>query len=80
MIKSKELASPNSCLNKAADDEMMFVLRAKDPAAPAAILAWIAMRVILGLNKVDDPKLVEAADTGNEMARQREAGKFDRPA
>jgi hypothetical protein len=40
MLKREELELPTSCLNKAADDEPIFVLRAKDPCAPAAILAW----------------------------------------
>jgi hypothetical protein len=34
------------------------------------------MRVALGLNKADDLKLVEASDTADYMARQRESGKF----
>ena len=40
MIKSKELADPNSCLNKAEDDEPIFVLRAKDPIAAHIINHW----------------------------------------
>jgi hypothetical protein len=38
MIKNLELTNPDSCLNKAADDEMVFVLRAKDPCRPGSHL------------------------------------------
>jgi hypothetical protein len=43
VIKSKELATPTSCLNKAASDEMVFVLRAKDPVAAQTIRHWATM-------------------------------------
>lgn len=40
MKKRDEIEQPNSCLNKAAEDEPVFVLRAKDPIAPAAVEEW----------------------------------------
>lgn len=40
MLKRDELSDANSCLNKAADNEPLFVLRANDPTAPAAVAAW----------------------------------------
>lgn len=43
MQKNQELATPSSCLNKAADDEPIFVLRANDPIAPAVVRFWAAM-------------------------------------
>lgn len=43
MLKSKELATPTSCLNKAAADEPLFVLRAKDPVAAMTIRHWATM-------------------------------------
>lgn len=33
MIKRDEVSNPNSCLNRAKDDEMVFVLLARDEAA-----------------------------------------------
>jgi hypothetical protein len=60
MRKRDELADPGSCLNKAREDEWLFVLLGRDPAAPAAVHAWIAERVRLGLNGPDDPKIREA--------------------
>lgn len=40
MIKRDEIANPNSCINKAADDEPIFVLRAHDPVAPEIVREW----------------------------------------
>lgn len=40
MIKSKELSSKNSCINRAGDDEPLFVLRANDPDAPGIVDTW----------------------------------------
>jgi len=40
VIKRNELANPNSCLNKAADDEPLFVFRANDPLAPQLVREW----------------------------------------
>ena len=40
MIKSDEIGRPDSCLNKAGDDEPLFVLRANDPLAAATVEYW----------------------------------------
>jgi hypothetical protein len=40
MLKKDELTNPNSCLNRASDDEPLFVLRAQDVFAAAAIKEW----------------------------------------
>ncbi len=60
MRKRDELTDPNSCLNKARDDEFLFVLLGRDKAAPAAVRAWIVERIRLGKNKWTDPQIVEA--------------------
>ena len=62
MKKSIELSDPNSCLNKARDDERLFILLGRDVAAPAAIRAWIAERIRLGKNQSDDLQIVEATE------------------
>lgn len=41
MRKVDEIADPNSCLNKAADEEYIFVLRAQDMTAPMLVKAWL---------------------------------------
>ncbi len=42
MIKRDEINTPGTCLNSAADDEPIFVLRANDELAPAVVRAWAA--------------------------------------
>ncbi|HYE19231.1 MAG TPA: hypothetical protein VEA69_12345 [Tepidisphaeraceae bacterium] len=60
MRKRDELADPNSCMNRAADDEWTFVLLGRDLAAPAAVRAWIDERIRLGKNRPGDAQIVEA--------------------
>jgi hypothetical protein len=67
MIKVNEIAIVDSCLNKARDDEMLFVLRGHDIAAPATIRAWVAERVRLGKNSLGDPQITEALDCAEYM-------------
>ena len=43
MIKRDELKDPQSCLNKAAPDEPVFVLRARDPVAAQTVRHWATM-------------------------------------
>lgn len=61
MRKQDELADPNSCLNRARPDEWLFVLLGRDAATPATVLFWIEERIRLGLNRADDPLIVEAS-------------------
>lgn len=75
MIKCEELTNANSCMNKARDDEMTFVLLGRDPAAPAAIRMWISERIRIGKNQANDPQIVEAYECIEQMKSGR-----DRPA
>lgn len=43
MLKRDEIADPKSCLNKAAGDEPLFVLRAQDVTAPRTIETWLRL-------------------------------------
>lgn len=67
MRKSLELTHPNSCFNKARDDEMLFVLLGRDRAAPEAVRAWADRRIALGLNKWGDPQILEALAWAEEV-------------
>jgi DnaJ-class molecular chaperone len=73
MIKREELSNPNSCMSRAKDDEMTFVLLARDEAAPMTIRVWVGERVRLGKNKMDDPQIKEALRCADEMSFQRMA-------
>jgi hypothetical protein len=80
VIKREELSNPASCMSRARDDEMTFVLLARDPAAPYAILAWIKERIRLGKNKAGDAQLLEASQCAVEMAQQGPAPRRRRKA
>lgn len=67
MIKREELTNPASCMSRAAEDEMTFVLLGRDVAAPAAIRAWIAERVSSGKNSPTDPQILEARECAAQM-------------
>lgn len=70
MRKSEELTNPKSCMSRARDDEMTFVLLARDVAAPGAIRWWARKRVELGKNAWSDAQIVEALACADEMERQ----------
>lgn len=60
MKKYEERDNPNTCWNKAREDEMLFVLLERDDAFPGTVRYWISERIRLGLNKPGDEKLVRA--------------------
>lgn len=71
MIKRDEIEYTESCLNKARDNERLFVLLSRDPAAPTAIRAWVAERIRLGKNTPNDAQIVEALDSARLMETER---------
>lgn len=75
MLKRDELTNPNSCLNKARDDEMTFVLLGRDSAAAVTIRMWIEARILLGKNTRDDAQIREAEACAAEMWRQSQKPK-----
>lgn len=79
MIKSKEIQGP-SCLASAAEDEPLFVLRANDECAPAAIRNWVHFYVMSkgGYNRMT-PRQKHKADEAFAVARQMEIWKEANP-
>lgn len=71
MKKSDELNDPQSCLNKAGDDDWIFVLIPEDEDAPDTIRDWIARRIRRGKNKAGDAKLVNAERCARAMEAQQ---------
>lgn len=71
MLKFVELADPDSCLNRAKDAEMVFVLLARDAAAPVALRAWAAERIRIGKNQPDDEQILDALAAADAMDVQR---------
>lgn len=74
MIKREELTNPQSCMSRAQDGEMTFVLLARDAAAPRAILEWVSERIRLGKNRAGDAQIREAIDCAETMKTQRAGG------
>ena len=72
MRKTDELTEPESCMNKALDTEMVFVLLARDVAAPVAIRAWIEERIRTGKNGPIDPQMLNAEYFAKIMEREQE--------
>jgi len=69
MIKHKEATEPNSCWNKARENEHVFVLLERDAAAPETLRFWAKRRVELGTNQRFDPQIVEALDCADRMEK-----------
>ncbi len=72
MTKLAELTESTSCLSIAKANELIFVLLARDAAAPAAIRAWCAERVRLGRNSPSDLQILDALKIADEMEATRE--------
>jgi hypothetical protein len=71
MLKRDEIETESSCFNKARSDERLFVMLARDPAAPVAIRAWIAERLRLGKNSPGDEQIREAFECAALMDLER---------
>lgn len=71
MRRFDEMNNLTSCMNKARNDEMTFVLLGRDVAAPAAIRFWIAERIRLGKNRPDDDQVIEAEKCARTMEAER---------
>jgi len=76
MIKRDEITNPDSCLNRAADDEPIFVLRAHDKTAPHVVRAWANGYAFEkgGLGKMNPRELAkynEALDLANKAENWR---------
>jgi hypothetical protein len=75
MLKSIERSDSTSCWNKARENERVFVLLARDLAAPMAIRAWVGERLNLGLNLPDDEQITEALECAKLMEREQARAK-----
>jgi hypothetical protein len=75
MNKFENLVNQESCFNKAKDEETLFVLLERDPAAAVAVRGWIEARLILGLNKPNDKKIKDAWDIVKKFESKFKCGK-----
>lgn len=74
MLKAMEKVDGQSCWNKAANDEMIFVLLGRDAAAPHTVREWCKERIRLGKNKIGDHQITEALKCADRMEGSSEAG------
>jgi hypothetical protein len=70
MLKSEELTNPSSCMSRAGDQEMTFVLLARDICAPEVIRFWCWRRIQKGKNWPDDEQILEALRCADLMEQQ----------
>jgi len=70
MKKSDELEVTYSCWNKAEANERMFILLARDVAAPEVIRFWCQERIRLGKNVPGDRQIVEALTAADLMDKE----------
>ena len=71
MIKSRELSDPNSCLNRAKENERLFVLLEHDDAAPATVRFWVGERIRLGKNRPTDEQIESALKEAMAMDKDK---------
>lgn len=70
MRKIDEVLKTNSCLNKAKNNEMIFVLLGRDSAAPHAIREWCKERIRQNKNFPSDPQILEAIRCAEIMEKE----------
>lgn len=70
MLKRDELTDPKSCMSRARDDEMTFVLLGRDVTAAATVQFWINQRVECGKNVMEDSQIGEALERINTLIEQ----------
>lgn len=73
MIKRDEQSNPDSCLNKAAEDEPIFTLRATDVCAPGIIREWARQRIARRRNERGDSQILEALSLADAMVAWKDA-------
>jgi hypothetical protein len=67
MLKRDELTNPASCMSRAREDEMTFVLLGRDAAAPDTIRFWTRERIRVGKNQPGDAQIIEALRCAEAM-------------
>src|SRR6266702_6417944 len=71
MRQALEITRPDSCINRAARDEMVFVLIGRDKVAPWAIYFWCVMRCVVRKNRWKDGQIQEALSAARAMREDR---------
>jgi hypothetical protein len=72
MLKKEEISDPNSCLNRALDEEGVFTLLERDKAAPDTIRYWCRKRIELGESTSESPEIKSALRDAAQMESSRD--------
>jgi len=67
MLKEQEIDNLVSCLNQAAMDEPLFVIRGKDITGGDTVREWTRRRVAVGKNHPKDAQIIEALAIADAM-------------
>jgi hypothetical protein len=67
MLKLDELQDPESCWNRAHDNEMVFAILGRDAAAPTTIRFWAWERIRLGKNLPTDLQILNALSAADRI-------------
>jgi hypothetical protein len=70
MIKRDEIADPESTWNRAAHDEPLFVIRAKDKLSASMVRQWAEAAAMTGAHEPE--KIEEARDLAEIMETWRQ--------
>lgn len=81
-LKRDEIANPESCLNKAADDEPIFVLRSNDPCAAKIVRKWadeyVLEKTLASMDGVLTNRELAKAQEARGLANMMDAWRFQR--
>lgn len=69
MTKRENIDNPNSCWNKARDDEQVFILLERDEAMAATLRSWADNRIRLEIDKSTSPKITAARRLADMLDR-----------
>lgn len=70
MRKNEEIINPNSCLNRALNTELIFILLGRDTTAPAAIRFWCKERINQRKNNPNDAQIIDALNLAERMEKE----------
>ncbi len=79
MIKREELSDPRSCMSRARDDEMTFVLLGRDVTFAATVRFWVAERIRLGKNAPGPPQVQEALAAAARVEKEHHPVRSNHP-
>jgi hypothetical protein len=69
--KRENIDDPNSCWNKARDDEQVFILLGRDEQMAGTIRDWADRRIAAGVDTDSSPKILSARRLADDLDRAK---------